>query len=168
TFRLALTGGYRVHRPADGTPAAGYSEFRRVLFRSKANSDRWDDDYTPRRRLASNAGNSTPTQTSSIRTRLGGLRSQMWFIPNSSGELGNGQSWNDPQALARPVTDGVQNSPKGTAVTTVPYNPRYNLLPAAHTSTDINDTACGNGEFGCETTTVQVCPAGDPNTHQGR
>src|SRR5690606_20788876 len=92
----------------------------------------------------------------------------MWFIPNSSGELGNGQSWNDPQALARPVTDGVQNSPKGTAVTAVPYNPRYNLLPDANTSTVINDTACGIGEFGCEPTTVQVCPAGYPNLHQGR
>src|SRR5690606_32170294 len=41
TFRLALTGGYRVHRPADGTPAAGYSEMDDVTYLEKANSDRY-------------------------------------------------------------------------------------------------------------------------------
>ena len=158
TFRLALTGGYRVHRPTDGTPAAGYSEMDDVTYLEKANSDRWDNSYTPRRRLASNAGHSTPSQTAALRTRIGGLRNQMWFIPEQDGQLGDAQSWNDPRALARPVTDGVQNAPAGTAVTAVPYNPRYHALPNSTTTTVVNDTACGVGEFGCEP--VTGCPSG--------
>ncbi|MGY1410327.1 pilus assembly protein [Luteimonas sp. A611] len=168
TFRLALTGGYRVHRPADGTPAAGYSEMNNVTYLEKANSDRWENGYTPLRRLASNAGNSTPVQTSTLRTRIGGLRSQMWFIPSSSGEMGSAQAWNAPAALARPVTGDVQQAPAGTAVTAVPYNPQYNLLPNSDTTTVINDTACGVGEFGCEATTIQTCPASHPTLSNGR
>ena len=158
TFRLALTGGYRVHRPADGTPAAGYSEMDNVTYLEKANSDRWENGYTPLRRLDSNAGNSTPVQTSTVRTRIGGLRNQMWLIPSSSGQLGSSQAWNAPAAIARPVTNDEQQAPAGTAVTAVPYNPQYNLLPNADTTTVTNDTACGVGEFGCEP--VSGCPSG--------
>src|SRR5690606_6250254 len=87
TFRLALTGGYRVHRPADGAPAAGYSEMDHVTYLEKANSDRWEKGYTPLRRLASNASNFTPSQTSTFRTRIGALRNQMWFVLSSGQSL---------------------------------------------------------------------------------
>ena len=157
TFRLALTGGYRVHRPADGTPAAGYSEMDNVTYLEKANSDRFSN-YTPLRRVQSSAGSVAPVQTSSLRTRIGGLRNQMWLIPSSSGELGSSQAWNANAALARPVTDGEQQAPAGTAVTAVPYNPQYHLMPDAVTSTVVNDTACGVGEFGCQP--VSGCPSG--------
>src|SRR5690606_27341839 len=110
TFRLALTGGYRVHRPADGTPASGFSEMDHVTYLEKANSDRYSN-YTPLRRIASSAGNVSPVQASSLRTRIGGLRSQMWFIPNSDGQLGSSTAWDDYYALARPVTSDVQHAP---------------------------------------------------------
>src|SRR5690606_1763932 len=76
TFRLALTGGYRVHRPADGTPASGYSEMNDVTYLEKANSDRWENGYTPLRRIDAAAGSVSPVQTATLRTRIGGLRSQ--------------------------------------------------------------------------------------------
>src|SRR5690606_29116267 len=144
-----LTGGYRVHRPADGTPASGFSEMNDVTYLEKANSDRWQNDYTPLRRVNSSAGNVAPVQASSLRTRIGGLRNQLWFIPNSGGQLGSSQVWNAPAALARPVTSDIQNSPAGTSVAAVPYNPRYNTLPTGNTTTYIDDIACGVGEFGC-------------------
>lgn len=149
TFRLALTGGYRVHRPADGTPPSvtitgsngssvtrSTSEMPGVTYLEKANSDRWDNTYTPLRRLNSNGlvTGATPAATNGMRLRLGGLRSQMWFIPQDNGGLGDAQSWDDPQALARPVTNGMQVSPKGTAISAVPYNPASHTLPNSDTT----------------------------------
>ncbi|WP_024869837.1 pilus assembly protein [Pseudoxanthomonas suwonensis] len=146
TFRLALTGGYRVHRPADGTPPSvtitgadgtsvtkATSEMPGVTYLEKANSDRWSN-YTPLRRLSSGAGSVSPVQTGGIRLRIGGLRNQMWFIPSSDGGLGSAQSWNDPKALSLPVTSGYQASPAGTSVTAVPYNPSVHTLPNANTT----------------------------------
>ncbi|WP_447731260.1 hypothetical protein [Pseudoxanthomonas suwonensis] len=59
TFRLALTGGYRVHRPADGTPPSvsiigsngsamskATSEMPGVTYLEKGNSDRFETGYT--------------------------------------------------------------------------------------------------------------------------
>ena len=150
TFRLALTGGYRVHRPADGTPPSvtitgadgasvtkATSEMPGVTYLEKANSDRWSN-YTPLRRLTSGAGNVSPVRTAGIRLRIGGLRNQMWFIPSSDGGLGSEQSWNDPKALSLPVTSGNQASPAGTAVTAVPYNPAAHALPDSNTTCAAN------------------------------
>lgn len=165
TFRLALTGGYRVHRPADGTPANGYSEMDHVTYLEKANSDRWENQYTPLRRLTANAGNSTPSQTSTFRTRIGALRNQMWFIPSSNGNLGySGGGWNCPKPMPRPVTDGLQSvedwnsdqhgncTTRNSTTTAVPYNPLYHTLPNTDTTTYIDDVPCNvdAGEFGCQ------------------
>src|SRR5690606_31019268 len=105
TFRLALTGGYRVHRPAEGsTPSVTItgangssvtkttSEMPGTTYLEKANSDRFENRYTPQRRLSSGAGAVTPVQTAGIRLRIGGLRSQMWFIPKADGAMGDAQS----------------------------------------------------------------------------
>src|SRR5690606_29093197 len=95
--------------------------------------------YTPLRRLNSTAlvSGATPAATSGLRLRLGGLRSQMWFIPQTSGGLGDAQSWNNPKALALPGTDGPQAAPAGTALTAVPCNPGTHALPDS-------DTTCPN------------------------
>jgi type IV pilus assembly protein PilY1 len=162
TFRLALTGGYRVHRPAEGaTPSVTItgsngssatkttSEMPGTTYLEKANSDRFENGYTPRRRLASGAGDVTPSQASGMRMRIGGLRSQMWFIPKSDGFVGDSQGWSDPRALSLPVTDGNQAAPAGTSVTAIPYNPAYHKLPNADTTTIDNSTPCGSDEAGC-------------------
>lgn len=162
TFRLALTGGYRVHRPADGTPpnvtitgsggssvSKSTSEMPGTTYLEKANSDRFESGYTPLRRLAANAGTVTPSQAAGMRMRIGGLRSQMWFIPASGGQLGDSQGWNDPRALALPMTNGNQAAPAGTAVTAIPYNPTFHALPNNDTVTTDNTTACATNETGC-------------------
>jgi type IV pilus assembly protein PilY1 len=167
-FRLALTGGYRVNRPAEGVPAAVNSlatgDQVTTTYLEKANSDRWNDTYTRLRRLASSAGNSTPTQTTTIRTRIGGLRSQMWFIPDSSLSLGSADNASSGSAngyapvnaaLTLPVTDGSQTRGAATAI---PYNPSYHALPNSTTSTTTNGSACGAGEPGC--TINATCPNG--------
>src|SRR5690606_26787029 len=105
--------------------------------------------YTPLRRVSSGAGAVAPVQTAGIRVRIGGLRSQMWFIPNAEGAMGDPQSWNDPNALARPVPDGDQASPKGTAVTAIPYNPALHALPDANTREVDSSTPCATGETNC-------------------
>ena len=174
TFRLALTGGYRVHRPADGTPPnvtvkgsgltdviRATSEMPTVTYLEKANSDRWDDSYTKLRRIAStdtNVANATPSQASTgIRMRIAALRNQMWFLPNTSISMGAGRSFNDPQALSLPVTDGNQAEPGGAAISAVPYNPAQHTLPDADTTTATSGTACATGELGCLPTTP-ICP----------
>lgn len=185
TFRLALTGGYRVHRPADGTPpnvtvtvatADGYttvtkatSEMPNVTYLEKANSDRWDNNYTRLRRLTSNGADATasqaaPSGSNFFRTRIGGLRNQMWFLPysasNADEPLGDDdRAYNDPRALALPVPDGNHSDPGGNAVTAIPYNPTYHTLPNADTTTVVNGTACGADEQGC-TPTTPSCSSG--------
>lgn len=164
TFRLALTGGYRVHVPADGTPPSvtitgsdlvsvtkATSEMPGVTYLEKANSDRWDDSYTKLRRLSANVQDATPSSTgvSGFRTRIGALRNQMWFVPNTSTSLGSAAAYNSPQPLALPVTDGSQTAPNGG--TALPYNPTAHTLPNANTTTTTNGTACGTDEVGCTT-----------------
>lgn len=156
TFRMALTGGYRVHRPADGTPPSvsiigangntvsmTTSEMPNITYLEKGNSDRENGSYTPQRQLTTNAAvtGATPVQTSNdrgIRVRIGGLRSQMWLYPSKSGSLGSSQ-------LERPVTDSSQSA----GVSAIPYNPEFNTFPDSSTSTTSNTTACKTGEFGC-------------------
>lgn len=146
TFRLALTGGYRVHRPEEGSPPSvtltgadgssvtkATSEMPGTTYLEKANSDRFDNGYTPLRRLSSGAPGATPSQTAGIRIRIGGLRNQMWFTPRSDGFLGDSQAWNDPNALDLPVTDGKQSAPAGNAVAAVPYDPAVHELPNSDT-----------------------------------
>lgn len=189
TFRLALTGGYRVHRPAEGsTPSVTItgangssvtkttSEKPDTTYLEKANSDRFENGYTPRRKLASGAGSVTPVQTAGIRMRIGGLRNQMWFMPNADGFIGDSQSWNDPNALPLTVPDGNQQSPKGTAVTAVPYNPASHELPASETNcprnysynsgkakctrdrhNDVDPTTYGNNAVYAVSIRVKVC-----------
>ena len=169
TFRLALTGGYRVHVPADGTPPSvtitgadlgsvtkATSEMPGVTYLEKANSDRWDNGYTKLRRLAANVADATPSATSSFRTRIGALRNQMWFLPNFDSNadepLGDDdRSYSDPRALSLPVTNGDQGDPGLNAVVARPYNPSYHSLPNANTTTTTNGTACGTDEVGCTT-----------------
>lgn len=185
TFRLALTGGYRVHRPSDGTPpnvsitvasAAGFttvskatSEMPNVTYLEKANSDRWDDNYTKLRRMTTADGNvddATPyTGNTGFRARIGALRNQMWFTPRADGAMGSGRAYNDPRALALPITDGDQAEPGGATGTGLPaiaYNPTYHTLPNADTSTVVNDTACGVDEQSC-TPTTPLCSVGSWN-----
>ncbi len=171
TFRLALTGGYRVHRPADGTPpnvtitgsdrtsvTKSTSEMPNVTYLEKGNSDRWDNTYTPLRRMTANVGDATPSATSSMRMRIGALRNQMWFIPNSNGGLGDGESYNNPQPIQLPMTDGSQTTTDGDGPA-MPYDPRYHTLPNADTTTVTNGTACASGEVGCSPATP-ICGAG--------
>ncbi|MDO9451478.1 MAG: PilC/PilY family type IV pilus protein [Stagnimonas sp.] len=170
TFRLALTGGYRVHRPADGTPpnvtitgsdlasvAKATSEMPDVTYLEKANSDRWDDGYTKLRRLTAagtNVSAATPSSaTTGFRARIAALRNQMWFVPTEGGDLGSGRAFNSPLALALPVTNGNQAEPGGAAITAIPYNPRYHALPDATTVTVTGGTVCGTDEPGCTSTT---------------
>src|SRR5690606_31594245 len=80
----------------------------------------------------------TPAATSGLRLRLGGLRSQMWFIPRESGGLGDAQRWNNPTALALPVTNGLHAAPAGTEVTAVPYDPGTHALPDSDTTCPSN------------------------------
>ncbi|KAF1703644.1 pilus assembly protein [Pseudoxanthomonas suwonensis] len=149
TFRLALTGGYRVHRPADGTPPSvsiigsngsamskATSEMPGVTYLEKGNSDRFETGYTPLRRLNNNTlvAGATPAQTSGFRARIGGLRNQMWFGLSTNISLGNSQSWNDPRALALPVTSGIQPAPGDSNVSAVPYNPSVHSLANSATS----------------------------------
>ena len=156
TFRMALTGGYRVHRPADGTPpsvtligssgtaiTASTSEMPNVTYLEKGNSDRQNGSYTPQRRLTSDAvvRGATPVQTANnrgINTRIGGLRSQLWLYPKSDGNLGSLQ-------LGRPVTDGVQSA----GVDAIPYNPAFHTFPNSATSTVENSAPCAEDELGC-------------------
>lgn len=174
TFRLALTGGYRVHRPAEGTPpnvnvvgsngtssSWATSEMPNTTYLEKANSDRWDDSYVKLRRLASGSGTSqtvvraaTPYYdgTTGVRARIGALRNQMWFAPTADFAMGAGRSYSDPRALSLPITDGDQTEPggaTGTGLPAIPYNPAYHTLPNADTSTSSNSTACGADEPGC-------------------
>ncbi|MFT4178468.1 MAG: PilC/PilY family type IV pilus protein [Thermomonas sp.] len=148
TFRLALTGGYRVHRPADGTPAAGTSEMANVTYLEKGNSDRWDNGYTKLRRIAASAGSYAPVQTAGMNTRVGGLRSQMWFMPSADGDLGDSESYANPQAIPLPVTSDQQTTADGDGPA-LPYNPAFHALPDAATVTVTNTTACATGETGC-------------------
>lgn len=182
TFRLALTGGYRVHRPADGTPptvtmtvatANGYttvskatSEMPDVTYLEKANADRWDDSYVKLRRIVagSDAAGATPAAAtnSGFRARIGALRNQMWFAPNVNQAMGSGRAFNDPRALALPITNGAQDEPggaTGTGFPAVPYDPAYHTLPNADTSTAVSSAACGVNEPGCEPTTP-LCSSG--------
>ena len=156
TFRMALTGGYRVHRPADGAPpsvtvvgssgtsvSSSTSEVANLTYLEKGNSDQQNGSYTPQRRLTTDAivRGATPVTTASnrgVNTRIGGLRSQMWLFPKSDGNLGSSQ-------LARPVIDSEQSA----GVTAVPYNPAFNTFPNSATATVTNTTACQVGEFGC-------------------
>lgn len=157
TFRMALTGGYRVHRPADGTPpsvtvigssgtaiTASTSEMPNVTYLEKGNSDRQTDTYVPKRRLTSDGAvrGATPVQTANnrgINTRIGGLRNQLWLYPKSDGYLGSSQ-------LLRPVTDGVQIAGD---VEAIPYNPAFHKFPNSPTSTVQNSTPCAKDELGC-------------------
>lgn len=176
TFRLALTGGYRVHRPADGTPPSvsitdsnlatvtkATSEMPDVTYLEKANSDRWDDGYTRLRRLTAadtNVSAATPSSaTTGFRARIAALRNQMWFVPTEGGGLGAGRAFNDPRALALPVIDGDQAEPGGAAITAIPYNPTYHTLPDASTVTITGGTSCAAGEPGC-TTAPSICSTG--------
>jgi|GEM_PF-563332 len=151
TFRMALTGGYRVHRPADGTPPSvtltgadgstatkTTSEMPGVTYLEKGNSDRWDNSYTKLRQLTANVGGATPSQTSGFRVRIAGLRNQMWFAPKSDGSMGNGASYNNPQALSLPITNDRQTDPSGTGIIAVPYNPASHMLPDANTTCPSN------------------------------
>ena len=175
TFRLALTGGYRVHRPAEGTPptvntrgsdlassSKSTSEMPNVTYLEKANSDRWDNNYTKLRRITATDGNvddATPSSaTTGIRIRIAALRNQMWFVPNESLAMGRSNlAFNDPRGLALPVTDGNQADPGGDAVTAIPYNPAQHTLEDVNTFTTTNDTACTGAELGCSLTTPR-CP----------
>jgi type IV pilus assembly protein PilY1 len=180
TFRLALTGGYRVHRPGDGTPpnvsitvatASGYttaskatSEMPNVTYLEKANSDRWDDNYTKLRRLTSaNAvAGATPVPasiTSSFRARIASLRNQMWFVPNANIGLGSAFSFSDPHPLSLPITNGSQTVAGDTAaVTAIPYNPAYHNFSVTANTTYVDGNSCGTYETGCSgPTTVAAC-----------
>ncbi|WP_372015308.1 pilus assembly protein [Pseudoxanthomonas sp. 10H] len=170
TFRLALTGGYRVHRPVDGTPPTvtitgsggssvtkSTSEMPGVTYLEKANSDRLSSNYTPLRRLnsAASVAGATPAATAWMTTRIGGLRSQMWFtLVDNDGSLGT-------TALARPVGNGGQ-VPAGGAVTALPYNPTFHTLANADNTTVTDSTPCAPNETGCTTTSVLACPASHP------
>lgn len=149
TFRLALTGGYRVNLPSEGTPASvsitgadGQSHTLATgdqpgsTYLEKGNSDRWDVTYTKSRRLDS-ARSSAPL--AQINTRIAGLRNQMWFTGSNPGNkdkyctensdykyysnLGCGRPYYDPKALGLPVVDGSQAEPGGAHITAVPYDP---------------------------------------------
>lgn len=147
TFRMALTGGYRVNIPSDGTPptvtvtgadgstsAKTTSEMPGTTYLEKGNSDRWDDSYTKLRRLTANVTDATPSQTSGLRVRIAGLRNQLWFSPKSDGAMGSGASYNNPQSLSLPITNGNQTDPSGSNIVAVPYDPSKHTLPDANTS----------------------------------
>jgi len=181
TFRLALTGGYRVNRPADGAPpnvtitsSAGSSvskatsEQSSVTYLEKANSDRLDSSYTPLRRLAANVTDATPSTSSAFHTRIGALRNQLWFIQNTSNTLTSSQlgnttySYSDPHAVPLPVPDGSQQAGTDTSVTALPYNPAYPFMSPSADGNVVgaaNGTACGSGEPGCSIATY-TCPNG--------
>lgn len=161
TFRMALTGGYRVHRPADGNVSNvtvrdssgasvthSVSELASVTYLEKANSDRWDNAYTKLRRLDSTTlvAGATPAKTDHLIARIGGLRNQMWFRPSSSG-IGNSTRYDDPKAITLPVTDGNQND--GNSTSAIPYQPLWHQLPNADTTTTDTDNACATGEPDC-------------------
>ncbi|MES2491525.1 MAG: PilC/PilY family type IV pilus protein [Pseudomonadota bacterium] len=133
TFRLALTGGYRVNRPADGAPedvtitnSSGVSmtyttsERANVTYLEKANSDRWDDSYTKLRRMTaadSNVDDATPyTGNTGFRARIGALRNQMWFAPKVDLVMGSGRSYDKPCALALPIVPDTQPEPGGATI----------------------------------------------------
>src|SRR5690606_19290596 len=150
TFRLALTGGYRVHRPADGTPPSvtitgsngssvtkATSEMPGITYLEKGNSDRFETGYTPLRRIDNSStlvAGATPALTSGFRTRIGGVRNQMWFTLTNNGSLGSSQSWNDPKALPLPLPNGIQGAPGDSELSAVPYNPASHSLPDSSTS----------------------------------
>ena len=143
TFRMALTGGYRVHRPADGTPPTvtivgsngstvtkSTSEMPNVTYLEKGNSDRFENRYTPLRRLSGSnlVKGATPAQTNGLRTRIGGLRNQLWFALATDRGLGRSHEYNNPHALSLPVTNGNQPAPDDKSVTAIPYNPQAHSL----------------------------------------
>src|SRR5690606_6141689 len=143
TFRMALTGGYRVHRPADGTPPTvtivgsngstvtkSTSEMPNVTYLEKGNSDRFENRYTPLRRLSGSnlVKGATPAQTNGLRTRIGGLRNQLWFALATDRGLGRSHEYNNPHALSLPVTNGNQPAPDDNSVTAIPYNPQAHSL----------------------------------------
>ncbi len=118
TFRMALTGGYRVRDEANGT-----------TWLEKARSDRYIADYNDFRRISSGVSSVMPGSFTSVRTRIGGLHNQMWFIGSSTGGIGgNGQ-----------VTVGNGILSDGT-VRAVPYNPSQHTLPNSATSCRSNFT----------------------------
>ena len=170
TFRLALTGGYRVHRPADGTPpnvsitgsdlvtvSKPTSEMPDVTYLEKANSDRWQNPYTLLRRMTAtdaNVDDATPSAaTTGFRVRIAALRNQLWFVPNA----GIGMGSLSTAALALPVTNDNQTHPADPTITAIPYNPSQHMLLDADTSTAITDTACTGAELGCSPATPR-CP----------
>ena len=186
TFRLALTGGYRVNLPAEGTPpnvtitdssgrSTSYatSEQASTTYLEKANGDRWDNSYTKLRTMASGSStvdDATPvfsTTTSGFHTRVAALRNQMWFAPSAAQAMGAGRSYSDPRALALPIVSGDQTEPggaTGTGLPAIPYNPTYHTLPDADTTTVTNGTACGATEEGCSTTTPLCASVGSTTT----
>lgn len=178
TFRLALTGGYRVHRPAEGTPPSvtlkgsnladstwATSEMANTTYLEKGNSDRWTNNYTLLRRLTTNLADATPSQATIsssnwFRTRIGGLRSQMWFIPYSASngtQLGSaGGCCSATDFISMDVPDGTQTDSDGIAA--LPYDPSRHTLPNADNTTYTDGVACATGETGC-TTATPVCTA---------
>jgi len=154
TFRMALTGGYRVHVPETGTLQSvnvigsdgavhSYttSELASITFLEKGNSDRWDNSYTKLRRVTANAGNATPftgavSTSNFFLTRIAGLRNQMWFIPYSNGSnnpLGDSEAYNNPQPIQLPLSDGEQTTMDGDGPA-IPYDPTIHLLPNTNTT----------------------------------
>ncbi len=189
TFRLALTGGYRVNRPGDGTPSSvsitgsdgnaatkSVGDWPSVTYLEKATTDRWTNPYTDSRSLFASVTNATPSSapvssTNAFRTRVGGLRNQMWFMPYSSSKTDLG-SWGGccsaTNAIDLPVSSTTQTEstrqPSGATRNTasaIPYNPTYDTLPNLATANNTNSTPCGTSpiEYGCTTATWN-CPYG--------
>src|SRR5690606_41011821 len=97
-----------------------------VTYLEKGNSDRFETGYTPLRRIQNDSSlvsGATPALTTGFRTRIGGVRNQMWFTLTNNGGLGSSQSWNDPKALPLPLTDRIQSAPGDPSLAAVPSNP---------------------------------------------
>ncbi|MDR6840076.1 pilus assembly protein [Pseudoxanthomonas sacheonensis] len=133
TFRMALTGGYRVGRPADNN---GRREIASKTYLEKAESDRYNTGFNQFRRLASGAGSVMPGSFAAVRTRIGGLHNQMWFAGDTSVSLGS-------DAVVT-ITD-VQVTGGGLS-NVIFYNPAVHNLP----NSGNNSGTCTAGSINCE------------------